>query len=103
LKISFGAGAALAYVGADYVASEEIDLDEVLSPVQTADLDHRNVVLPAFYADLDAEYWLTERTGFYLGGTFQKSKSFEQTAGGRTATIDMGTASGLTTGITLRF
>ena len=33
----------------------------------------RNVLLPAFYADLDAEYWLTERAGFYLGATYQKS------------------------------
>ena len=71
--------------------------------MQTADLDHRNVLLPAFYADLDAEYWLTERAGFYLGATYQRSKPFEQTLGGRTATIDMGTTSGLTTGVTLRF
>jgi hypothetical protein len=103
LKISFGAGAALAYVGTDYTVSEQIELDEVLSPVQTAELDHRNVLLPAFYADLDAEYWLTERAGFYLGATYQKSKTFEQTLGGRTATIDLGTTSGLTTGVTLRF
>jgi len=103
LKVSFGTGAALSYVGSDYIVDEEIELDEVVTPVQTAELDHRNLVLPAFYADLDAEYWLTERSGFYVGATYQRSKSFEQTLGGRTATIDLGTASGVTTGLTLRF
>jgi hypothetical protein len=103
LKISLGVGAALAYIGSDYIATEEIDLEEVTAPVQTAGLEHRNTLLPAFYADLDAEYWLTERAGFYLGTTYQRSKSFDQTLGGRTATIDLGTTSGVTTGITLRF
>jgi hypothetical protein len=103
LKISLGVGAALAFVGTDYTATEEIVIDEVESSVGTAEEDHRNVLLPAFYADLDAEYWLTERAGFYIGATYQKSKKFEQTLGGRSATIDLGTTSGLTTGITLRF
>lgn len=102
-KISLGMGAALDYVGTDYIATEQIQLDEVLSPVQTAEVDHSNVLLPAFYADLDAEYWLTERAGFYIGATYQKSKSYDQTAGGRTATIDLGTTTGLSTGISLRF
>ena len=61
------------------------------------------MVLPAFYADLDAEYWLTDRTGFYLGASLQKSGSYDQTLGDRTAKIDMGTASGIQTGLSLRF
>jgi hypothetical protein len=103
LKLSLGIGGALAYVGTDYTADEEIDLTEVTSTVQTAEISHRNSLLPAFYADANAEYWLTERTGVYLGATYQRSRSFDQTLGGRTATVDLGTTSGVSTGITLRF
>jgi predicted porin len=59
--------------------------------------------LPAWYADAGAEYWLTERAGFYLDATLQRSQSFDQNLGGRTATIDMSSTSGVTSGLTLRF
>jgi hypothetical protein len=102
-KVNLGAGVAVAYIGSRYEVQEELELDALTQPAITTEESSRNVVLPAFYADLDAEYWLTDRTGFYLGASLQKSGSYNQTLGDRTAKIDMGTASGIQTGLSLRF
>jgi hypothetical protein len=103
LKLSLGAGAALAYVGSRYVVNEEILLDETTSALATSEERQHSVLLPTYYADADAEFWLTERTGFFLGASYQKSGSFDQTLGGRTAKIDLSTSYGFQSGITLRF
>ncbi len=103
LKLSLGAGAALAFVGTTYSAEESVDLTDVTTTLATADYTNRSVLLPAYFADANAEYWLTERSGFYLGASFQKSGSFDQTVGGRTAQIDLGSSYGIQSGITLRF
>ena len=81
----------------------EIVVDDVTSPITYVDEKTRQVLLPAFYADADAEYWLTERSGLYLGATYQKSKSFDQNLGSESATVNLGTTSGLQSGFTLRF
>jgi len=102
-KISLGAGFGMAYVGSNYVVDEEIDLPDTQTTVKTQIASERSTWLPVIYADADAEYWLTERTGFYLGATGQKSSSYDQTLEGRTAKVDLGTTYGLQSGITLRF
>ena len=61
------------------------------------------MLLPGYYADAGAEYWMTERAGFYLGASYQKSGSFDQTLNDRTAKIDLSTTYGVQSGITLRF
>jgi hypothetical protein len=103
LKLSLGFGAAVAFVGSTFKIDEEIIQDDVTAPVTYVDEKTRSVLLPAFYADADAEYWLTERTGLYLGATYQKSKSFEQTLADHNATVDLGSTSGIQSGFTLRF
>jgi hypothetical protein len=103
LKLSFGAGAALVYFGSRYIAHEEVDITDVSTAVQTDEESDRNVMLPLYYANADAEYWLTERTGLYLGASYQKSGHYDQTLNGRTATIDLGSTYGISSGITLRF
>ena len=102
-KIRIAAGVGLAYVGSNYLVEEEIDIPGSEIAVKTTEESTRSAWMPAFFADADAEYWLTERTGFYLGATGQKSGSYEQTLDGRTATVDMGTTYGLQSGVTLRF
>ncbi|MDD2764116.1 MAG: hypothetical protein PHE83_09115 [Opitutaceae bacterium] len=103
LKLSLGLGAALAYVGSDYLVEETITLPDTETVVETQEQSTRSKLLPCFYADADAEYWLTERTGFYLGATYQKSGSFEQSLNGRTATVDLGSTYGIQSGLSLRF
>jgi hypothetical protein len=103
LKLSLSAGAALAYVGTRYTVEEAVDLTDVSTELTSGGENSRSVLLPAYYADANAEYWLTERSGLFLGASFQKSGSFDQTVGGRTAQIDLGSSYGVQSGITLRF
>ena len=103
LKLSLGAGVGLVYIGTTYVAQESVDLTDVVNQLTENDESTHSVARPAYYGNADAEYWLTERSGFYLGATFQKSGNYDQTVGGRTAQIDLGSTYGLQSGITLRF
>ena len=103
LKLSLGAGVGMVYMGTTYVAQESVDLTDVVNQLTETDQSTHSVARPAYYGNADAEYWLTERSGFYLGATFQKSGNYDQTVGGRTAQIDLGSTYGLQSGITLRF
>ncbi len=104
IKFSMGAGAALALVGTRYIVDETLVVDDVNgTELTTSGEQSRFVMLPLYYANADAEYWLTERAGFYLGVNGQKSGSYDQSVGGRTATINLGTTYGVQSGITLRF
>jgi hypothetical protein len=103
LKVSFGAGVGLAYVGSDYIVEEEIVLPDTETTVQVQDRSARSAWMPCYYVDADAEYWLTERAGLYVGATAQMSGSYDQEVFGRTATVDLGSTYGLQSGITLRF
>jgi hypothetical protein len=93
------------YVGTEYIVQETlVDLTDVSATTpQTAEEKQHGIFLPSYYADADAEYWLTERTGFFLGANYQKSSSFDQTLSDRTAKIDLSTTYGVQSGITLRF
>ena len=103
LKLSIGFGAGAIVVGSTYKSDQEIVVDDITARIMSIDEKTRTVLLPAFYADADAEYWLTERTGFYLGATYQKSKSFDQTLDASSATVNLGSTSGVQSGLTLRF
>ncbi len=103
LKISLSAGAAMAFIGTRYLAEESIDLTDVESQLTTTEEATKDLAIPAYYADADAEYQLTERTGFYLGATYQKSGNYDQTLNGRTAQIDMSSTYGFQSGFSLRF
>ncbi len=103
LKVSLSFGAGVAYAGTDYLVTEDLDIPDTQTTVQVQDTTARNAWLPCLFADADAEYWLTERTGLYLGAAAQKSGSYDQTLDGRTAKIDLGSTYGVTSGITLRF
>ena len=103
LKFSLGFGAAALFAGGTFKSSETILVEDQNTTVVDYEEKTHCVLLPAFYADGEAEFWLTERTGFYLGATYQKCQSYDQTLAGRTATIDLGSTSGITSGLTMRF
>ena len=103
LKFTVGAGAALNYIGTRYIAQESVELTDVTNQLQANDASNHSLAMPAYYADANAEYWLTERTGLYLGASFQKSGSYDQVVVDRTANIDLGSTYGFQSGITLRF
>jgi hypothetical protein len=104
IKLSVSFGVAAVFAGTTYKEDEELVIDDVIAPITNVQEKTRSVLLPAVFADANAEYWLTERTGFYLGATYQKSKSFNQSLDdGSSATINMSSTSGLQSGFTLRF
>jgi hypothetical protein len=103
LKLSLRVGGVALIVASNYTANEVILVDNVNAPLADVETKTHTVLLPGWYADAGAEYWLTERAGFYLDATYQRSQAFNQNLGGRTATIDMTSTSGLTSGLTLRF
>jgi hypothetical protein len=104
LKLTLRVGGAALIVASNYTANEVILVDNV-NAIPLADVESKThtVLLPGWYADAGAEYWLTERAGLYLDATLQRSQSFNQNLGSRTATIDLSSTSGLTSGLTLRF
>lgn len=56
------------------------------------------------YGELNVEYWMTERTGFYLGVSQQTMREYSQKPlSGRTAKIDLGSTSGWKIGVMTRF
>jgi hypothetical protein len=103
LKLNLDFGAAAVLVGSTYTSNEMALVANVVTLVTNSQVKTHTVLLPAWYIDADAEYWLTERAGFYLGASYQKCQSFNQQLAGESATIDMSSTSGLTSGITLRF
>ncbi len=78
LRASFSAGAALVYAGTTYSVVQDFVPDTGSEIVSTVS-DTENRLLPGFYANASMEYWLSARTGFYLGAVYQSSGSFTQT------------------------
>ena len=77
LRATFSAGAVLVYAGTTYSVEQDFVPDtgqEIISTVS----DTENRLLPGFYADASMEFWLSPRTGFYLGAVYQNSGSFTQ-------------------------
>jgi hypothetical protein len=102
-KLTLGFGPAAVFAGSTYTSNELALVSNVSTLVNISQVKTHSVLLPAWYADANAEYWLTERAGFYFGGTYQRCQSFDQRLGGESATIDMTSTSGITSGLTLRF
>lgn len=56
------------------------------------------------FGSLDAEFWMTDRTGIFAGAVYEKvSKNAQLSAGGRTADIKISNGTGFRFGITTRF
>jgi len=114
---------AIAYVGTNFRANESFDnsadvfdLTGALAPrllisdpttatvVPNSEENATHKFIPGLYAEFNAEYWVTERTGFYLGIAQQSMRSFKQNPlNSRTATIDMGNSASWQMGIMTRF
>jgi hypothetical protein len=55
------------------------------------------------YAEINAEWLVTERTGFFAGVTAESLDKYEQTLAGRTAAVSIGSNVGFRMGVTTRF
>jgi len=100
--VTFSAGYAGAYLGTKYKVEETLVVAGV-SPIAFTGEDEYSKFLHGAYAEVNAEWWLTNRTGFFAGATFEKLGKYEQSLGNRTAAIDIGGNAGFRFGITTRF
>jgi hypothetical protein len=120
--VSGSAGFALGWIGTTFSANEQFDsaadvynlshtvntpIDGNTSnpkPYQSAEKNTTHKFLPGYYIEFNAEYWVTERTGFYFGVSQQAMRGYNQNPlSGRTAKVDMGSSAGWRIGIVTRF
>ncbi|MEI6107711.1 MAG: hypothetical protein WCR49_11935 [Opitutae bacterium] len=102
--VSASLGMAGAYAGTHYTAVESFvtpDNNGVI--VSTEEVSDANKFLAGFYADLNFEWAANERTGLFAGLSAQKFDGYDQSVGGRTARIDLGSTVGLRGGISIRY
>lgn len=103
LAFSLSAGLAVAYIGTTFSSEESLTPPEGNNPISIAQEEDNDKVVTGFYFTGNAEYWLRDNTGFYLGASYESLGKFNQTLNGRSAMIDVGEGSTVRTGIMLRF
>ncbi|HYC72201.1 MAG TPA: hypothetical protein VEB66_13390 [Opitutaceae bacterium] len=101
--LSASAGVAGAYTGSKYMVTETIVLPDVAEPVTVVEEDTATEFLSGFYADVNVDWMLNERTGLFGGVSMQQLGDYDQSVGGRTAKVDMGNAIGFRGGINIKF
>ena len=101
--LSAGLGLSGAYVGTTYSAVESITVPGVDGPISTDESTTRDKLLPGFYANMDALWQLNERTGLYGGLIYENYGGYDQSVGGRSAKIDLGSTLGVHGGISIKF
>jgi hypothetical protein len=103
---SVSGGPALVYVGTTFSVNQTIN-PPTGNPVTSTVSDEYNTVLPAYFADADVEYSLTDTTGLYLGAVFQSTTGYNQAInspdGNYTTRINFGNQEGVRGGISFKF
>ncbi len=103
LGLTASLGLAGAYAGTNYSATESFKSPEVATEVSITEVSATSKFLSGLYADLNLEWLSNERTGLFGGLTAQKFDGYDQTVGGRTARIDLGSTVGIRGGISVKF
>ena len=102
--VSGGAGLVVGYVGTVFRVTEQFDVADSSTTVSVKEENTTHKFVPGYYGNLNCEFWVTERTGFYVGLSYQKMREFTQTPlSERTAKIDLGSSAGWRLGIVTRF
>jgi hypothetical protein len=103
---SVSGGPALIYVGTTFSVDQTLT-PPTGNPITSTVSNDYSTVLPAYFADADIEYTLTENTGLYLGAVFQSTTSYNQAIhvpdGNYTNKVDFGNQEGLRGGISFKF
>lgn len=102
VAINASAGFAGAYIGTTYRIDESLNVPGVL-PIRIEGEQNYKKFMAGAYAEINAEWLITERTGVFAGVTAETLDKYEQTLSGRTAAVSIGSNAGLRLGITTRF
>ena len=105
IAIRAGVGASVTWIGVKMRYAERLRIDENTTTseiTETSDMDSYGV--GGLFGGLDAEWWLTKRTGFF-GGAYYESfdKELNMELGGRSADVQISSGLGLRFGISTRF
>lgn len=105
LGLNASLGVALGYAGTRYTADESMavpGLPDVTIDTGT-EVSTATKLVSGYFADFSMEWAANERTGIYGGLGTQKLSDYQQTVGGRTARVDIGSAMALRGGINIKF
>lgn len=102
VAINASAGFAGAYIGTTYRIDESLNVAGVL-PIRVEGEEAYKKFMAGAYAEINAEWLITERTGFFAGVTAETLDKYEQTLAGRTAAVSIGSNAGIRLGVTTRF
>lgn len=103
-SISASAGYMGAYVGSKFRYEETMTIPEVSAAYTTGDVVKNNQhYISGYYGDLNVEWWLSTRTGFYVGAAYEKMGDYTQIHDGRRADVKMDGGAGFRFGIITRF
>jgi hypothetical protein len=102
IAINASAGFAGAYIGTQYRIDESLRVPGVL-PIRVEGEQDYTKFMTGAYVEINAEWLVTERTGFFAGVTAETLDKYEQTLAGRTAAVSVGSNVGFRMGITTRF
>lgn len=103
LRASLGASVTWMGVKMRYAERLRIDDDTTTAEIgETGDTDSYGV--GGLFGGVDAEWWLTERTGIFGGAYYESfNKDLNMEIGGRSADVQIGSGLGLRLGISTRF
>ena len=104
IGISTSAGFSAAYAGTTYSAVESFSITGIADPISTpTESSVAGKYFSGFYANMDAEWQLNDRTGIYAGFSYESIGAYDQSVGGRTAKIDLSGTVGVRGGLSIKF
>ncbi|MFO1449915.1 MAG: hypothetical protein U1F61_17280 [Opitutaceae bacterium] len=105
ISVRLSAGATVSWLGMHIRYDERLVRDDVAAEIRaTNETQNEGIGIPGVFSGLEAEWWLTQRTGFFGGATFEQfSKDATLEADGRKADVKISSGLGLRLGITTRF
>jgi len=106
LRATLSLGAVMVYSGSTYTVEQDF------TPATDADIisvvsNTKSRLLPGYYVDAGMEYWMSARTGVYLGAVYQNSGDYLQTINTDTTSyltkVDLSSLQGFRFGVNFRF
>jgi hypothetical protein len=105
LSVVATAGFSTAYIGSTYRVTETLyNPVAPTSALRTLEAERRQSdVIFGGYGEINAEFWLSYRTGIFAGVVYEKLGKYEQSFGGRNARVNIGDGASFRIGIVTRF
>jgi hypothetical protein len=104
LGVSAAIGVAGSYAGTNYTANESFTVVGVEKAITLAPQSSTvNKFLPGYYANIEANWAVNDRTGFFAGLSYDNLGDYDQSVGGRTARIDLSSMAGVRGGLSIKF